>query len=161
MCFSSCQVLNLRRIDIMLEILQYVEVAIWQSHTVRLCRARRCDSHHQHKTKYQSPGPTMRLPTLPTLCVCVWVCDPGSRCRGLAWPGCCPLSGLVLYQASPPPLLLSFRIWAHAESPLHQNCRRNLVVFHTHHHLLLHGKPGCLPHCGEDGVTHRLCWRPG
>jgi len=78
----------------------------------------------------------------------------------LSWPGCSPLPSIMPYQASPPPLLLSFRIWAHAESPLHQNCRRNLVVFHAHHHLLLHGKLSGLPHRGEDGVAHRLCWRP-
>lgn len=34
------------------------------------------------------------------------------------------------------------------------------MVFHAHHHLLLHGKPGSLPHRGEDGVAHRLRRRP-
>lgn len=99
------------------------------------------------------------------VCLCLWVCDPGSRCRGLAWPGLAwvlpPLQPSAEPGLTPLPLLLSFRIWAHAESPLHQNCRRNLVVFHAHHHLLLHGKPGSVPHRGEDGVAHRLCWRPG
>lgn len=129
--------------------LKYNKVSIWLIYPVIW------------SNKYLKPGPNILLSTLPTLWVCVWVCDPGSRCRGLVWPGCCPLSILVVYQALLPPLLLSFRIWAHAESPLHQNCWRDLVVFHTYHHLLLHGKPGSLPHCGEDGVTNWLCWWPG
>ncbi len=31
------------------------------------------------------------------------------------------------------------------------------MVLHSHHHLILHGQPGCLPHCGEDGFAHREC----
>lgn len=110
------------------------------------------------QSKYWWPARS-RLPTLSTLCVCVWPRQQKRR-PSLAWPlpAFQPCSVPCLTTA---PLLLSFRIWAHAESPLHQNSRRNLVVFYTHHHLLLYGKPGGLPHRGEDGVAYRLCWRPG
>lgn len=40
-------------------------------------------------------------------------------------------------------------------------CRRSVVVLHTHHHLLLHSQPGCLPHRGEDGFADRKCRGPG
>lgn len=39
------------------------------------------------------------------------------------------------------------------------NSWRSLVVLHSDHHLLLHGKPGRFPHRGEDGVTYRECRR--
>lgn len=48
------------------------------------------------------------------------------------------------------------RLRAHAQSAVNSNSGRHLVVLHTHHHFLVHGKLGCLPHCGEDGVAHRL-----
>ncbi|XP_054873256.1 glutamate receptor 1-like isoform X6 [Amphiprion ocellaris] len=41
------------------------------------------------------------------------------------------------------------------------DCGRSLVVLHPHHHLLVYGQPGSLPHRGEDGLPHRECRRPG
>lgn len=42
---------------------------------------------------------------------------------------------------------LQVSVWAY--------CWRCVVVLHPYHHFFLHSQPGCFPHCGEDGVTHR------
>lgn len=52
------------------------------------------------------------------------------------------------------------RLRANAQGPVDSNSGRHLVVLHPHHHFLIHGQFGRLPHCGEDGISHRLCRRP-
>lgn len=52
------------------------------------------DIEEKFRYKYRSISSCsekdLLYPTLSTLCVCVWMCDPGSRCRGPTWPGYCP-----------------------------------------------------------------------
>ncbi len=44
-------------------------------------------------------------------------------------------------------------VWAHR--------RECVVVLHPHHHLVIHGQPGCFPHRRKDAVSYRISWRPG
>lgn len=53
------------------------------------------------------------------------------------------------------------RLRAHAQGPVNSNSGRHLVVLHPHHHFLIYSQFGCLSHCGEDGVAHRLSRWPG
>ena len=39
---------------------------------------------------------------------------------------------------------------------LHPYCGWDLVVLHPHHHLLLHGQPGGLPHGGDPRAADRV-----
>lgn len=55
----------------------------------------------------------------------------------------------IFLSSLPPPSL--------SQVSVRSNSGRSLVVLHTDHHLVLHGEPGGVPHCGADGVSHREC----
>lgn len=44
---------------------------------------------------------------------------------------------------------------------LYSHCWWHLVVLYTHHHFILHGKPGSLPYSRTDDYSHWKCWRLG
>lgn len=44
---------------------------------------------------------------------------------------------------------------------LYTHCWWHLVVLYTHHHFIIHGKPGSIPYSRTDDYSHWKCWRLG